>query len=301
MPVFLISTFLTFALGALAQTSPAAVQLGDYATPDAVERLNREFGLDDPFLVRYVNWLGDVVTGNLGASWSNGLDVTSSIVTRVGVDLSLTLFAVAIALVAGLVAGLAAGLNPGSWIDHAVTAAASFIVAIPEFVIGVFLIVGFAVYGGILPATGYVSPSVSLVGWAEHLILPSLALAMFPAANVARQLRTSLVAVMRENFVVGASARGFTRRRIVLRHALRNAAGPAVASLGLDIPRLLGGAVVIEIVFALPGLGQYALQAATVQDVPAIQGVLVFFVVVVLIVNFAVNAFVTWLRPDVRT
>jgi peptide/nickel transport system permease protein len=165
----------------------------------------------------------------------------------------------------------------------------SAVSTLPAFVVGIVLVVVFAVAVHLLPASGYVGPSGGLGPWLEHIILPSLALALQPAADIARQLRTSLVSVLEQDYITGARVRGLPYRRILVRHALRNAAGPALTILGYDFPQMLAGAVAAEAVFSLPGLGQLLLEAAQTRDIPVVQGVLLVVATFVVVVNLVVN------------
>jgi peptide/nickel transport system permease protein len=198
------------------------------------------------------------------------------------------------------IVGLLAASRPNGIVDRAITALASIALAIPEFWFAILLVIFFAVKIRLFPATGYVTMATSTSQWAQHLILPSLTLAVPVAAVIARQLRISILKELDENYVTGALVRGYSRRRIMYKHVFRNGAAPAVATVGLYIPSLLGGAVIAETVFALPGVGQLAIDSAQAHDIPVIQGVLLVTIVVVLISNVTVDALLGWLRPGVR-
>lgn len=287
--VIVIASFLTFALGAASGSNPAAVALGDQATPEDVARLNHEFGLDQPFLVRYVEWLGGALTGDLGRSWFTGIPVTQSIAAAFPVSLSLALGATLVAILLGGSTGILAGIRRGTWIDRAVTAVNAVLATIPAFVAGIALILLFAFVIPIFPVGGYVPPTVSVTAWLLCLVLPSVSLSLDAASDLSRQLRTSLVGALSQNYVVGATVHGLPRGRVVWGHALPNALGPAVATLGLHVPRLVGGAVITEAVFGMPGLGQLARQSAISGDVPVVQGVLLVSVVMVVACAVLVN------------
>src|SRR6202034_3584985 len=172
--------------------------------------------------------------------------------------------------------------------DRGVTIACSVVSTLPAFVVGIILVVLFAVSAHLLPASGYTAPSAGLGPWLEHIILPSLALSLQVAADIARQLRTSLVSVLERNYIVGARVRGLPYRRVLIRHALRNAAGPALVVLGNDFPQMLAGAVAAEAVFSLPGLGQLLLESAQTRDIPVVQGLLLVISTFVIVVNLIV-------------
>jgi peptide/nickel transport system permease protein len=298
--VFLIATFGTYALGALGESNPAATVLGQDATASSIAQLNRQFGLDKPFLVQYFDWLGHALTGNLGVSYFTSIPVSTSIGQAFPVDLSLAILALTLAVVLGGGAGIIAALNRGGWFDRAVSAVCAGLATVPPFLVGITLIVLFAVTFRLLPSGGYVPFTQDPGQWLRFALLPSLALSAEGAAAIARQLRTSLVGALQENYVLGAAARGIPVRRTVFRHVLRNAAGPALTVLGVQIPLLIGGAVVAEKMFALPGVAQLALAAGEERDVPVIQGALLVTIAVVLVSNIVVNAVLYRITPQAR-
>ena len=254
VPIVLLSSFITYCLGALSNSNPAATILGqDAATPAAVAKLDRALGLDKPLVVQYWDWLTQAVQGHLGVSYFTQIPVSQSIAQRLPVDLSIALLAVVLAVLIGGTAGTVAAVKRGSWFDRGVTLACSVVSTLPAFVVGIILVVLFAVSAHLLPASGYTAPSAGVGPWLEHIILPALALALQVAADIARQLRTSLVSVLDQNYIVGARVRGLPYRRVLIRHALRNASGPALTILGNDFPIMLAGAVAAEVVFSLPG------------------------------------------------
>jgi peptide/nickel transport system permease protein len=185
-------------------------------------------------------------------------------------------------------------------VDRAITAVSSVLVTIPEFWLAIMAIVLFSVTLGWLPSGDYTPFTQDPVGWLQHMALPGASLGLTVAASVARQLRTSLVATLDEDFITGARVRGLSPRRVLFGHALRNASAPAVAVLGLAVPTLLGGAVIAESIFGLSGLGQLALNGATNHDIPVIQGVLVVTIAIVLVSNLVVDGLLGWLRPATR-
>jgi peptide/nickel transport system permease protein len=204
------------------------------------------------------------------------------------------------AVLMGGAAGIAAALSNGGVVDRTVTLVCSAVATVPPFVIGMMLIVIFSVKLGALPSGGYVPLEQDPVQWLRFAILPAAALSIDAAGSLARQLRTSLVGAMRENYVTGAEMRGFSRRRVMFGHVLRNASGPALAVLGMAVPTIIGGAVITEKLFNLPGIAQLALVGAEQGDVPVILGTLLVTVVVVLIASMVVNAVQTALNPVAR-
>ena len=235
----------------------------------------------------------------IGRITSAPTPVAQSIGQRLPVDLSIAVLAIILAVIIGGGAGIIAAVRRGSWFDRGVTLACSAASTLPAFVVGIILVVLFAVTAHLLPANGYVGPSTSVTQWLAHIILPALALSLAVSADVARQLRTSLVEVLEQNYIVGARVRGLPYRRILVRHALRNAAGPALTILGNDFPLMLAGAVAAEAVFSLPGLGQLLLESAQTRDIPVVQGLLLVVSSFVIVVNLIVNLTLNWLyRTD---
>jgi peptide/nickel transport system permease protein len=296
LPILVLSSFITYSLGAVSNSNPAATILGqDAATPAAVAHLDHVLGLDKPLLVQYWDWLSQAVRGNLGVSYFTQIPVSQSIGQRLPVDLSIAILAVILAVLIGGTAGTVAAIRRGGWFDRGVTVVCSVVSTLPAFVVGIILVVVFAVAAHLLPANGYVGPSAGIGPWLEHIILPALALSLQVAADIARQLRTSLVSVLEQNYITGAKVRGLPYRRILVRHALRNASGPALTILGNDFPIMLAGAVAAEAVFSLPGLGQLLLESAQTRDIPVVQGVLLVVSAFVVVVNLIVNVTLNWL------
>lgn len=297
VPVILLSSFITYGLGALSDTNPAAAVLGDTATPADIARLNHQFGLDRPFLSQYVHWLGGVLRGDLGTSYFTHIPVSTSIAQRLPVDLSLAVLAIVFAVVIGVSLGMIAAVRRGGLVDRAISMVCAVVMSVPAFVVAIVLVVAFATTVHLFPSVGYVSPTVDTGQWLLHILLPSFALSLETAMGIARQLRTSLVRELGENYVVGAEIRGLSRRRVLLVHVLRNGAGPALTVLGASIPVMIGGAVVTETVFSLPGLGQLAMRSAEQRDIPVVQGVLLVTSALVILSNLLVNIALGRLRP----
>ncbi|MEX5635083.1 ABC transporter permease [Parafrankia sp. FMc2] len=297
VPVFLVATFLTFALRAISGLSPAQIQLGENATPEAVARVEHEWGLDRPFLAQYWTWFENILHGDLGTSWSNNADIDELIGNGLAVSLSVAVLALVIGIVGGFGLGTLAALRRTTWVDRGITGFTTFMAVTPPFVVGIVLVAIFAVGLGWLPAAGYVPAAAGAWPWLSHILLPALALSFDTIADVARQLRAGLIAAYRENYVIGAKVRGLSPRRIFFRHVLRNGAGPALAVLGLKFPTLIGGAVVTEWIFGLQGFGRFANDSAQAGDVPGVQGVLVVSIVLVVTFNLIVNVLLARVTP----
>lgn len=287
--VFVIATFVTFALGAASGSNPAAVALGEVATQEDIDRLNHVFGLDRPFLVRYLDWLGSALTGDLGTSWFTTIPVADSIGQAFPVSLSIAAGATLCALLGGYGLGILAAVTRGGIIDRAVTVLSSIATTVPAFVVAIALILLLGHAIPLFPVAGYVPPSKDVGAWLTCLVLPSLALSLDAGADIARQLRTSLVGALAENYVIGARVHGLGPARIVFRHVLPNATAPALSALSVHVPRLVGGAVITEVIFGMPGLGQLANISALQGDVPVVQGVLLVAIAVVVVSGLAIN------------
>ncbi|OIJ68109.1 ABC transporter permease [Streptomyces mangrovisoli] len=299
-PVFLVATFVTFALRSLSGLSPARIQLGEDATPEAIARVEAAWGLNRPFLVQYGDWFRGVLHGQLGTSWTNGADISTLIGLGLGVSLSVAGLALVIGVLAGFALGTLAALKRTTWIDRAVTGFVTVVSVMPAFVVGIVLVAVLAVGLHLFPAAGYVPAADGIGPWLAHITLPALALSFDVIADVARQLRAGLVAAYRENYVTGAVVRGLSPRRVFLVHVLRNGLGPALATLGLKFPALVGASVVTEWIFGLQGFGRFANDSAQAGDVPAVQGVLVVSIVLVVAFNLVVNLVLARVTPAAR-
>lgn len=298
LPVLVVGTAVTYLLGVLSGISPAHLQLGEAATPEAVARIEHDWGFDRPFLVQYSEWCFALLHGELGRSWYNGHEIAQLLAARGMISLSVAGLALTIGVVCGCALGVTAALLQTTWVDRAITAFTSFISVLPAFVAGIALVAVFAVTLAWLPAAGYTPLEDGAWRWLSHLLMPAIALSLDTTADVARQLRVGLISAYRENYVIGALLRGFSARRILFVHVLRNGCGPALAILGMKVPNLLGGAVVTEAVFGLAGYGKFASQSALRGDVPAVQGVLVVSVVIVVVFNVLVNALLNRIIPS---
>jgi peptide/nickel transport system permease protein len=298
--VLFLASVITFALGALSKSNPAAAVLGETATPRDIALMDHQFGLDRPLVPRYLDWVGGALHGDLGRSWFTTVPVSSSIKQALPVDLSIALLALVLAVLLGASAGIGAALRQGGVLDRVVTVVCSVLGTLPPFVIGIGLIVLLAVKARLLPAGGYVAFSADPVQWLRFAFLPGLALSLEVAANIARQLRTSLVGALAENYAVGAEMRGYSRRRVLFGHVLRNAVSPTLAVVGMALPLIIGGAVMTEKLFNLPGIAQLALQSAQRGDVPVVLGTLVVTSVIVLAGSLVINALQVFLDPAAR-
>jgi len=297
IPVFLFATLITFLLGYASGLDPAAGIAGDAATPEVIARIRADFGLDRPVAIQYLDWMAGLVRGDFGVSWFNGVPVLQLILQRLPVSLSVAGAALVVGIVMGSLLGIGAAIWRGSAFDRAVTAFASLAAALPPFVVAIVLILIFSLWLNLLPAAGYIPFSEDPAGWLRIIAIPAMALSVDIIADLARQLRTGLVSALSENYVTGAVVRGLSPRRILFVHVLRNAAGPALSMLALRVPMLIGGAVVTESIFTMPGMGKMAADSALRGDVPVVQGTLVVSIVIVLACSLLINILLGVLQP----
>ncbi len=301
IPLLLLISFAVFALVLAIPGDPARTIAGGLdADEQRVSEIRSELGLDDPFVVQYGRWLGDVVTGDLGSSLFTERTVTSELADRFPVTLSLALGAVVLAVLIGVPLGILAGTRPGSFVDRVVGVGTSFGIAVPDFFLGTALVVLLAVQIDLLPSIGYVDLAESPIEWARHLLIPWVALGVGASATIARQVRGALIDVLEQDYIRTARAKGLSERRVIGRHALKNALTPALTVVGLQFAYLLGGTVIIEHIFALPGMGTYMLGAITSRDLPVIQGVVLLVAVIFVVTNLVVDVLYGVLNPKVR-
>jgi peptide/nickel transport system permease protein len=300
VPLILLITLGTFVLGQLMPGDQAYAVAGPNASREEVAQVRRDLHLEDPPPVRYVRWLGDAVRGDLGVSAATRRPVADELARRWPVTASLGLVALLLSLLIGIPIGVAQGLRPGSWLDRALLAFVSVSLAAPAFWLATMLVYLLAVERDWLPALGYVPFGESPVEWGRHILMPALTLAVVGGAEIARQLRASLVGVLQQDHIRAATARGLRPRVVVGKHALRNASLPVITIVGLRIGQLLAGAVVVEEIFELNGLGSYALDAISNQDFAVVQGVVLVTAVVVVAANLVVDILYYWANPKAR-
>ncbi|MFZ2530261.1 MAG: ABC transporter permease [Rhodococcus sp. (in: high G+C Gram-positive bacteria)] len=300
IPLLLIATAITFSLVFLIPGDPAHRIAGESATPEQVELVRQQLGLDQPVVVQYVHFLTGLLQGDLGTSFTYKAPVLDMIVDRIPVTLSLAVVSVLVALVIGIPAGIIGGSRPGSWQDRVSSVGSTLGVATPNFVLALLLVLLFSMSLKMLPATGYAPLSKGLWPWLSHLLLPAVALGVAAAAEIARQLRSSMIDVMQQDYVRTATAKGLPRRTVLVKHALKNAFIPTATVLGMQIAFLLGGTAVIESVFGLKGLGDFAVQAVLSGDLPAIQGVVIFGVLATVVMSLVVDISYGYLNPKTR-
>jgi peptide/nickel transport system permease protein len=300
IPILVLVGLITFLLIHLTPGDPAAVVAGDNASLEAIEAARHRLGLDQPFLVQFWHWLSSVVTGDLGTSFTSGQPVVALILDRLPITLSLTAGATLVGLGISVPLGVLAAIWRGSWIDRATIFTTSLGIAAPEFFIGLLLVLVVALNLGWLPATGYVPFADDPVEWARRLVLPSVTLGVGVAAELARQVRGAMIDVLARDYIQTARAKGLSALAIIVKHGLKNAAIPVVTVFGLQIRRLLGGAVIVEQIFAMNGVGSLAVRAVFLRDLPVLLGVALVTAVVVLFVNLLVDMSYGYFDPKVR-
>lgn len=299
LPVLLAVSFATYAL--LFQVGdPARVAAGELATEEQIELTRQRLGLDRPLLEQYGDWLGDVLSGDLGLSYAGARPVTELVVQRVPPTVSLMLTALAVSLLVSLPAGLAAARWPSGWVDSTVKVISAFGIAVPNFFLGLVLILVFAVKLGWLPAGGYRDFGASPAEWLRRLILPAITLGTALAAEQARTLRASMKSEMGSDYVRTARAKRVSNLSIAVKHAGRNASLPLVTVVGLQVGRVLAGTVFVETVFSIPGLGSLAAQSVISRDLPTVQALVILTSVVVLTASLVVDVAYERLNPVLR-
>jgi len=300
IPVLLIVSFAIFFLLALVPGDPAVTLAGGVsATPAEIARVRAQLHLDEPLLVQYWHWLTGAVRGNFGTSLSSGQSVSQQIAARFPVTFGLVVASAIVSLIVGIPLGILSGVRPGGTVDGGARTFSTLGLAVPSFWLAIVLVSIFAVHWKIFPPTGYTSITSSFSGWLTDITLPAVTLGLLVGATLARQLRASLIDVLDTPYVRTAWAKGGTRRS-VLGHALKNASMPVVTIFGIQIGYLLGGAVIVEQIFALPGLGPYMLSGITDHDLPVVQGVAIVFVLFQMTMSLLVDISYGYLNPKVR-
>ncbi len=300
IPVMGVVAVFVFLLLHLAPGDPAAVVAGSYAMPKDVERIREKLGLNEPIHIQFGKWISNVVQGDLGDSIFSEVPVTTLIAQRIEPTLSLATTSILIAIVLAVPLGIIAAWKAGTWIDHGVMVFAVLGFSIPVFVIGYALMYGFSIKAQIFPVQGFVSIRQGLIPFVRTITLPSIALGLIYAALIARITRASLLEVLGEDYIRTAHAKGLRPRAVLLRHALKNASVPIVTIIGVGIAMLIGGVVVTESVFNIPGLGRLVVDSVLARDYPAIQGLTLMFSGVYLLINLMVDISYTFLDPRIH-
>lgn len=296
--LFVVST-ITFFLLYFSASNVARNILGESATQAQVHQKEIQLGLNQPLLGRYAHWLGSAIRGDFGASWFTQEPVLGSIGTRIGTTLSLLIVSTLVVAVLAVLLGMAAAVRRG-WLDRTLQVVSIIGAAVPQFVLAIVIVAFLAIRLHWFPATGYTPLSANPGAWAVAITLPVIALAVSGIASTAQQVRSATINVLSKDYVRTLRSRGLGEREILLRHVLRDASPAGLTVLSLHFIGMLGGVVVIEQIFAMPGIGALALQSSLQGDMPILMGVVVVVVIIVIIVNLLVDLAVGWLNPKAR-
>ena len=301
IPVMLVVALFVFLLLRLSPGDPAAVIAGDYATAEDVEKIREKLGLSQPIAIQFFTWIGALVQGDLGTSIFSNKPVAELIAQRIEPTLLLALTTIIFSVLVAVPMGTLAAFKANSWIDRFVMLFSVGGFSVPVFVLGYMLIYVFALELRWLPVQGYKSPFTEGIGpFLAHITLPSITLSVIFIALIARMTRASVIEVLEEDYVRTARAKGQSEFKVLMRHALRNAAVPIVTVIGIGIALLIGGVVVTESVYNVPGLGRLVLDAVLARDYPIIQGLILFFSFIYIFLNLCIDLTYTFLDPRIR-
>jgi peptide/nickel transport system permease protein len=300
IPVVGVVALFVFALVRITPGDPAAIIAGDYATTQDIARIRASLGLDRPMPVQIGIWLGQLLRGDLGTSIFSGLPVTTLIRQRIEPTLALTVMTMLLAVLTAVPLGVLAAWRQGSWLDRTVMVFAVSGFSMPVFWLGFLLVYVFAIWLGLLPVQGYTPLSRGFFPFLRHLILPSLTLSLVFMALIARMTRASMLGVLREDYIRTAFAKGLAPRWVLMRHALKAASLPIVTIIGVGFALLIGGVVVTESVFAVPGVGRLGVEAIIRRDYPVIQGIILVVSAAYVLVNLIVDLLYLVLDPRIR-
>ena len=284
----------------LSPGDPAAVIAGDYASPEDIAKIRTQLGLDQPIIVQFSTWVWSLMQGNLGISIFSNLPVTKLIAQRLEPTLMLSLTTLIFAVVVAVPMGVIAAWKAGTWVDRLIMVFAVFGFSVPVFVLGYMMIFSFSMELGILPVQGYKSPFDDFWQFVRHITLPTITLSVIYIALIARITRASMLEVLEEDYIRTARAKGQTESRVLISHALKNASIPIVTIIGIGIALLIGGVVVTESVYNIPGLGRLVVDAILKRDYPIIQGLILMFSFVYIIINLVIDILYAILDPRIR-
>jgi peptide/nickel transport system permease protein len=300
IPVMAIVGLFVFSLLYLAPGDPASVLAGDYASPADIERIHHSLGLDQPFIMRFAEWFWQILHLDLGTSIFTGLPVSTLIGQRLEPTISLMVVTLIFTVVVAVPLGVVAAWRAGSWIDRLVMTFSVLGFSVPVFVVGYIIAYVFALKLGWFPVQGYSFIANGVGPWFESLVLPAFALSCAYIALIARITRATMIEILQQDYIRTAEAKGLGQNAVLFVHALKNAAVPIITVVGLGVALLIGGAVVTESVFAIPGLGRLTIDAILHRDYPVIQGLVLFFSFVYVIVNLIVDIAYTFVDPRIR-
>jgi|SRR5690606_28219927 len=300
LPVMLLVALIVFFMLRLAPGDPAALVAGDEATTEQLELIRQSMGLDKPIYIQFMIWLGNLVRGDLGVSFLSGTSVYDMIKGRISPTLIICAATISVSILVAVPLGIIAAWRQGGWTDRGVMAFSVLGFSVPNFIIGYVLIYFVSLKLGWLPVQGYKPPSAGLVPFLKSITLPVLVLSTVYVALIARITRSSVIEVMGEDFIRTARAKGLREHLVFLRHGLRNAAIPIITIIGIGVAALIGGVVVTESVFNLPGLGRLVVEAVLARDFPVVQGLILLFSFTYIIINLVVDILYTVFDPRIR-
>ena len=300
IPVMAVVAVFVFALLYLSPGDPAAIIAGDTATVDDIVRIRAKLGLDQPVYIQFGGWVWRLLQGDLGISIFTNLPVSKLVEQRLEPTVALTITTLIVSVLAAIPMGVLAAWKAGSWIDRLVMVFAVLGFSVPVFVLAYMLIFVFAIWADLLPVQGYVSITAGFWPFLSHIILPSTALGMVFAALIARITRASMLDVLAQDYIRTAQAKGLSSEKVLIGHALKNAAVPIVTIIGIGVALLIGGVVVTETVFAIPGLGRLTVDAILRRDYPIIQGIILIFSGAYVLINLLVDLSYTLIDPRIR-
>ncbi|HUD62316.1 MAG TPA: ABC transporter permease [Acetobacteraceae bacterium] len=300
LPILVIVSLITFAMIHLIPGDPAAAIAGLSATPEQIANIRRDLGLDQPLLAQLVRWYVNLLHGDLGRSLLLGQPVVQATMQRLPVTLALSAYALVITLLIGLSSGIIAALRQNSWVDQAAMIFAMIGISLPNFHLGLLMIIFFAVDLGWLPTGGYIAFTDDPLGWLATSTMPAISLALLLAGLLARITRSTMLEVLRQDYIRTARAKGLPKRLVVVKHALANALIPITTVVGIIVSLLISGSVVTETLFSIPGIGQLLTQAVLNRDYPMVQGGLLITTALLVLVNIGVDVCYALLDPRVR-
>ena len=300
IPVMVVVALFVFALLHLSPGDPAAIIAGDTATPADIARIHKALGLDQPLYIQFGHWVWQLLHGDLGISIFTNLPVSHLIAQRVEPTAVLSVSTLIVSVLAAIPMGVVAAWKAGSWIDHSVMIFAVLGFSVPIFVLEYVLIYVFAVWGNVLPVQGFVPIGHGMWPFLSHIVMPTMALAAVFTALIARMTRASMLDVLAQDYIRTAQAKGLANDKVLIGHALKNAAIPIVTIIGIGVASLIAGVVVTETVFAIPGLGRLTVDAILRRDYPIIQGLILIFSAAYVLINLLIDISYTFLDPRIR-
>ncbi len=300
LPILLIVSLITFAMIHLIPGDPATAIAGLSATPQQVAAIRHDLGLDQPLAEQFVRWYANLLHGDLGRSLLLGQPVLQATLYRLPVTIGLSLYALVITLAIGLITGVVAALRQNTWVDQAAMMFAMIGISLPNFYLGLLMIILFSVDLGWLPSGGYVPLLDDPLGWLAGMTMPAVSLALLLVGLLARITRSTMLEVLRQDYIRTARAKGLPRRQVVVKHALSNAMIPIVTVIGIIVSLLISGSVVTETLFSIPGIGQLLTSAVLNRDYPMVQGGLLIVTALLVLVNIGVDIVYAFLDPRVH-